>query len=77
LSEIQLHHDCGFEDKCLYFSLGGRIMPLDSLNVAVLDRIRFGKSDLIDSHKAMIQKDILDYNSEISNWFDDFYQKIA
>ena len=52
-------------------------MPLDSLNVAVLDRIRFGNPDLIESHKAMIQKDILDYNSEISNWFDDFYQKIA
>ena len=77
LSEIQLHHDCGFEDKCLYFSLGGRIMPLDSLNIAVLDRIRFGKSDLIDSHKAMVEKDILDHKSEISNWFDDFYQKIA
>jgi hypothetical protein len=77
LSEIQLQHDCGFEDKCLYFTLGGRIMPLDSLNLGILDRIRFGNPDLVDSHKAMVEKDILDHKSEISNWFDDFHQKIA
>ena len=77
LSEIQLQHDCGFENKCLYFLLGGRIMPLDSLNVGILDRIRFGNHDLVESHKAMVEKDILDHKSEISNWFDDFYQKIA